>query len=74
MMKRIAIFQCLTKFLVIMNKLDKMISLMLIKIVLVLSCVAFSVLSVAFGGINVGGAIAFVAIVLTVIALDSVRK
>lgn len=50
-----------------------MIGLMLIKIVLVLSCVAFSILSVAFGGIHVGGAIAFVAMVLTVLALDSMR-
>lgn len=57
-----------------MNKLDKMIGLMLIKLVLVLSCVAFSVLSVAFGGINVGGAIAFIAIVLTLITLDSIKK
>ena len=57
-----------------MNKLDKMIGLMLIKLVFVLSCVAFSVLSVAFGGINVGGAIAFIAIVLTLITLDSIKK
>lgn len=57
-----------------MNKLDKMIGLMLIKLVFVLSCVAFSVLSVAFGGINVGGAIAFIAIVLTLITLNSIKK
>ena len=66
--------QCLTKFLVIMNKLDKVIGLLLIKIVLVLSCVMLGIFSVAICGINVGSAIAFLAIVLTVLALDSMSS
>jgi uncharacterized membrane protein len=57
-----------------MNKLDKVIGLLLIKIVLVLSCVMLSIFSVAICDINVGSAIAFIAIVLTVLALDSIRS
>ena len=57
-----------------MNKLSAKLGILLIKIILVLACVMFSVLSIAFAGIHVGSAMAFLAVIGTVLTLDSMRK
>ena len=63
--------QCLTIFLVVMNKLDKIIAIFLLKIWIMISGIALSILSVVLFDVHVGIAIAFVGIILTVLALDS---
>lgn len=56
-----------------MNKIDKKIGIVMLKIILILLFLMFSILSVAMFNVHVGCAIAFVAMVLTVLALDSMR-
>lgn len=54
-----------------MNKLDKIIAIVLLKLFIVLSGITFSILSVVLFDVHIGFAIAFIAIVLTVLALDN---
>lgn len=50
---------------------DKIIAKFLLKLLIVLSGIAFSILSVVLFDVHIGFAIAFIAIVLTVLALDN---
>ena len=50
---------------------DKIIAIFLLKLLIVLSGIALSILSVVLFDVHIGFAIAFIAIVLTVLALDN---
>ena len=56
-----------------MNKLSAKLAMFIIKLVFVLVSSMFSVLCIVFAGIHVGSAMAFLAIVGTVLVLDSLK-
>lgn len=56
-----------------MNKLSTKLAMFIIKMVFVLVSSMFSVLCIVFAGIHVGSALAFIAIIGTVLTLDSLE-
>lgn len=56
-----------------MNKLSTKLAMFIIKLVFVLASSMFSALCIVFTGIHIGSALAFLAIVGTVLTLDSLK-